>query len=120
LADAPEGSTRETLDDTQRQLPRPSGVVDNVGYLSLMNELGYDGPVTLTPHPKCFTGMTRDAIVQQCANALEELWRAIGLSRLPNRPVAVTAAEAEGEAAPQPADSAETAKAENPAPSPSA
>ena len=81
LADGPAGVDRATITEEQRLLPSPDGDVGILAVLGLLNELGYRGPITLMPHPRCFTGKTRDAIVQQCGSVLEELWRAIGLSR---------------------------------------
>ena len=81
LADGPAGADPAAITEEQRLLPSPDGDVGILGALGLLNELGYRGPVTPMPHPKCFTGMTRDAIVQKCGNILEELWKAIGLSR---------------------------------------
>jgi sugar phosphate isomerase/epimerase len=93
LADAPAGTTRDELSDELRRLPSEGGPIDNVAYLTLLKEMEYRGPVTLVPHPQRSTGMTRDSIVQSCANALEDLWRAIGLSR----PVARGAAAVEAD-----------------------
>jgi hypothetical protein len=90
LADAPADATIDTISEEQRLLPQPEGPVGNLATLTMIYELGYRGPVTLAPHPKCVSGKTRDAIVQHCGNILEEMWRSMGLSR----PQKVTSAAA--------------------------
>jgi sugar phosphate isomerase/epimerase len=92
LAEAPADAALEKLSEDQRLLANETGPVDNVGLLGLVHEMGYRGPVTLAPHPRCVSGKTRDAIVQHCGNVLDELWRAIGLGRTPK--LSTTAAAA--------------------------
>jgi len=93
VAEAPPDVDPNTLTDECRQLPNEQGPVDNVGVLRVVYDLGYRGPVTLAPHPRVFSGKTRDGIVQSCGAALEELWRALGLARAP-RPTSSAAAAA--------------------------
>ena len=85
LAEAPADVTLESVTEDQRMLPNDQGPVNNMGLLALLHELGYRGPVTMAPHPRCVTGRTRDAIVQICGNVFEDMWRTIGLSK-PARP----------------------------------
>jgi sugar phosphate isomerase/epimerase len=91
LAGAPADATRESIAPEQRLLPFDGSAVDNATWLGTVHEMGYDGPVTAAPHPRSFTGRTRDWIVQQCGSALEDLWRAIGLSRVAKPPASVAA-----------------------------
>lgn len=90
LADLPEGVDPASMDDSQRLLPgeTESSQVSNV--LSILAEKEYDGPVSVYPHPGCFSGMTRDAIVQRVANCLDELFKAAGLSKAGKVAVAAT------------------------------
>jgi sugar phosphate isomerase/epimerase len=100
LADAPADATADTLSEDQRMLPYSEGPVNNLGIVALLNELGYRGPVTLAPNPRCVTGKTRDAIVQHCGNLLEDMWRTIGLARPVKAPATVAAAAAAAAATP--------------------
>ena len=90
LAEAPADATLDSVTEEQRMLPNDQGPVNNTAMLGLLHELGYRGPVTLAPHPRCVTGRTRDAIVQHCGNAFDDIWRALGLSK-PGRLVAASA-----------------------------
>jgi sugar phosphate isomerase/epimerase len=92
LADVSPEADASTITDEQRIMPRSDGGVNNVEMLTRLHEDSYDGPVTLAPHAKCFTGMTRDNIVQQCSNTFDELWRAVGINRVA-KPASVTAEE---------------------------
>jgi sugar phosphate isomerase/epimerase len=69
------------ITDEQRELPNQEGQVDCAAILRQVAQLGYDGPVSVMPHPSRFTGMTRDAIVQQACAAFDETFKAAGLSR---------------------------------------
>lgn len=99
LADAAAEATADTLSEDQRMLPYPDGPANNLATVSLLNDLGYKGPITLAPNPRCVTGKTRDAIVQHCGNILEDMWRAIGLARPVKAPATVAAATAAAAAA---------------------
>jgi sugar phosphate isomerase/epimerase len=79
LADLPEGYDPGKITEQQRLLPRETG--PTVKLLSILAQLDYSGPITVFPHPKQFSGMTRDAIVQRASAALDEQWRAAGLNK---------------------------------------
>ena len=48
--------------------------------LTLLAEIGYDGPVTPAPHPKQFVGQRRDQIVKQAGQSLDAVWKSAGLN----------------------------------------
>jgi len=83
IADAPADADAATISEEQRVLPElDGGVVDNVTLLKLLHDVGFDGPVTLSPHPATLTGQTREGIFQQCNHILNELWIAAGMSKI--------------------------------------
>lgn len=91
VADAPRGTTGTQVAEKQRVLPRvDEQVVDNVGYLKLLREIEFTGPVTLATHPKALAGMTREATFQNCHRSMEDLWIAVGLPKV-GRPMPVSA-----------------------------
>lgn len=79
LADLPDGADPHKVTEQQRLLPREEGLA--VRLLSMLGEQEFTGPVTVFPHPKQFSGMTRDAIVQRASATLDELWKAAGLGK---------------------------------------
>jgi sugar phosphate isomerase/epimerase len=79
LADLPDDFDPAKITEQQRLLPRETG--PTVKLFSLLARLDYTGPVTVFPHPKQFSGMTRDAIVQRASAAFDEQWRAAGLNK---------------------------------------
>lgn len=83
LADLADEADPKKIVEKDRVLPKVDGRVDAVGALRLLTELEYEGPVTLAPYPRQFTGKTRDAIIQQASDLLDELWREAGIGRLP-------------------------------------
>jgi sugar phosphate isomerase/epimerase len=80
LADLPpEGRTPE-MTEQSRRIPAEGGQIDFAAVLSVLAELGYDGPVTPLPDRKFFDGVRRDLIVRQLGEGLDKPWRAAGLA----------------------------------------
>lgn len=98
IADVPATADKSQITEKQRVLPKPDGLVDTDAIGKLLVDIDYEGPVTPFPHPRNFLGKTREAIVQQAAEAMDNLWVACGLSQpKPERGVLV-AASVNGEA----------------------
>jgi sugar phosphate isomerase/epimerase len=86
-ADMPAGVQAADLDEKSRLLPGTENArIDVVGFLTILKEMGYDGPVTLKPSRGAFQSRRRDVVVKQTAEALDKVWRAAGLPATP-RPV---------------------------------
>lgn len=81
LANVSADSDPAALSETDRSLPTVDGTTNSVGILRHLGQIGYEGPVTLAPHPSKLIGMTRDAIVQKATTVFDELWRSVGLNR---------------------------------------
>jgi sugar phosphate isomerase/epimerase len=80
LADAPADVTPSELTDEARLLPGETGTPDSAALLTLLAEIGYDGPVAACPHRAALAGKSRDACVKVAAAALDRVWKAAGLS----------------------------------------
>jgi sugar phosphate isomerase/epimerase len=87
LADVPtDGTPLSELTQKSRKLPQfDEGGIDLVGYLAALQEIQYDGPVTLAPDRGNFNGMRRDQIVRQVGEVFQHLWREAGLKPEPRR-----------------------------------
>ena len=81
LADADPDTTAENADRAIRRLPGTTGVIDAAEVLSLLAAGKYDGPVTALPSPAVFDGQSRERIVKQTAEALDNVWKAAGLQQ---------------------------------------
>ena len=79
LADVPGGVDLSKVDFRARLLPGADGVVDAVEILKILQEKGYDGPVTPYPHSSQFRGMTRENIVAETTMAFDRVWGDAGL-----------------------------------------
>ncbi len=79
LADAPADQPLTGLGEESRLLPAPGGAIDLVSVLTLLEEIGYDGPVTPVPNRKTLDTGRRDAAVRSAADGMTRLWRAAGL-----------------------------------------
>ena len=80
LADMPANVSLADLDEKSRLLPAVEEArIDLVGFLSILREKGYDGPVTVKPSRTAFQTRRRETIVKQTAESLEKVWRAAGL-----------------------------------------
>lgn len=77
--DAPPGIDRDAQLDNQRMLPMESGVIDLPAYLRALNDLGYDGPVTVEPFSARLRQLPPDQAVAETATALDKAWQAAGL-----------------------------------------
>jgi len=95
IADLPEGVAMADLDDKSRLLPVAEGSrVNAVGFLTMLKEIGYAGPVTVVPSRGIFQTRRRDMIVKQSSEALDKVWRAAGLA--PERKAAPTTSGTRG------------------------
>jgi len=81
IADATPETTLDGLTEEHRVMPCEDGVVEIVPMLETLRSGGFEGPVKLAPHPNCFTGMKRDAIMKACRLTFDQLWAAAGLSK---------------------------------------
>ena len=80
MNDAPAGIPVDEQMDFVREVPGETGVIDLVGFLKGLKEVGYDGPVTpSTPGSKILKGMSLQEAAQVCYAALVKLWRLAGL-----------------------------------------
>jgi sugar phosphate isomerase/epimerase len=80
VADMPADVAVTELDEKSRLLPGTENArIDVAGFLTILKELGYDGPVTVKPSRGAFQSRRRDVIVKQTAEALDKVWRAAGL-----------------------------------------
>lgn len=80
VADFPPDGVRETATDQDRWLPGESGQIDAALALTILAEKGYDGPVTPHPDRSRFPGQRREEIGRRTGQALDQIWRAAGLS----------------------------------------
>lgn len=78
--DAPAGVSIVDHIDNQRALPSETGVIDLVGFLTVLKDLGYEGPVT----PEPFSERVRVLPAEQAANetfeGLDRAWQAAGIA----------------------------------------
>lgn len=80
LSDVAEGTTAEAGADEHRRLPGETGIVDASALLAHLGRVGYDGPITPAASAAQFAGTPRDKIVRQAGAALDQAWKAAGLS----------------------------------------
>lgn len=83
LADVAADADLSKITSQDRLLPDEATAVDIPGYLSLLDSMGYTGPITPFPHPSQFAGRTRESNVQRASAALDNLWVAAGLAKAP-------------------------------------
>ncbi len=81
--DAPTGVPRDELVDTVRALPLETGVIDLVGFMHALRDVGYDGPVMPEPFSQRVNDLAANdplAAAHEAARTMDELWRAAGLN----------------------------------------
>ncbi len=78
--DAPERVDVADQIDNERALPGETGVIDLVGFLKALKNIGYDGPVSPEPFSQSVREMAAQDAVQTTHDALDRAWQA---ARLP-------------------------------------
>lgn len=78
--DAPAGIEIDEQVDNIRCLPGETGVIDIVGFLQALKEIGYDGPVTPEPFKKELNDLpSDDARLEKIGAAMDAIFRSAGL-----------------------------------------
>ena len=78
INDAPPGIAIDELADTKRHLPLETGVIDLVGFMRKLDQLGYDGPVTTEPFNRSINELADvdpAAAARKVSQAMDELWQ---------------------------------------------
>jgi sugar phosphate isomerase/epimerase len=70
LNDAPAGIAVDQQIDNRRELPAATGVIDLKGFLGVLLEIGYDGPVRAEPFNQRLNAMDSQAAVAATARAM--------------------------------------------------
>jgi len=80
INDAPKGIPIDEQIDNIRRLPGETGVIDLVGFLKCLDEIGYEGPITPEPFSDKVKGLEPLEAAKLTAKGLLEVWEAAGLS----------------------------------------
>ena len=75
INDAPEGVPVEAQIDQVRRLPGATGVIDLAGFLGVLQEIGYDGPVTPEPFDQGLAALAPDEACRITHEHLLAVWR---------------------------------------------
>ncbi len=73
LADIPASADLTTIAEDQRLMPGDGGMIDSQAITSVLEDLGYDGPVALAPNPALFKGQTRESNMGRASSLLDSL-----------------------------------------------
>jgi sugar phosphate isomerase/epimerase len=79
LSDLPSDVEAANAKEEQRLIPGDGGQIDSAAYLSLLEELAYEGPVSIAAHPTPYKDLKREELVKKAAGALDTLWAAAGI-----------------------------------------
>jgi len=66
-----------------RALPLATGVIDIVGFMAGLKQIGFAGPVMAEPFSQQLNDLAKDdpkAAAKETARSMKALWRAAGLS----------------------------------------
>ena len=75
VADMPADVPLAELDDKSRLLPgTENGRINVAEFLVVLEEIDYDGPVTVNPSRSAFPSRRREIVVKQTAEALAKVW----------------------------------------------
>ncbi len=80
--DAPKGIPMDEYKDLKRAVPGETGVIDLVGFLRALKEIGYDGPVeAAAPGAKTLENtLSVQEAAKICSDALTKLFKEAGIS----------------------------------------
>ena len=79
INDAAEGRGPDEQIDNDRRLPGESGVIDLVGFLQGLKEIGYTGPVVVEPFSAKLRAMAPEDAIRATAESLLGVWQAAGV-----------------------------------------
>lgn len=79
INDAPVGVPIDEQIDNVRRLPGETGVIDLVGFLKCLNEVGYQGPVTPEPFSDKVKGLAPLDAAKLVNEGFIKVWKAAGL-----------------------------------------
>ncbi|MCC6456438.1 MAG: sugar phosphate isomerase/epimerase [Caldilineaceae bacterium] len=79
INDAPAGVAIDEQIDNVRALPGETGVLDIGSFLQALEEIGYDGPVTVEPFSKRVREMTTEDAVAATAESVRKVWPRSGV-----------------------------------------
>jgi len=79
LSDAPENTPIDEQIDHIRCLPGKTNVIDNVGFLRALHEIGYTGPVTAEPFSEDINALSDEDAAHTTFNALSKLKEKAGI-----------------------------------------
>jgi sugar phosphate isomerase/epimerase len=77
--DAPPGIPIDEHIDSKRALPGETGVIDIVGFLQALYDVGYTGPVTPEPFSERVNAMAAENAARETGESLVRVWREAGL-----------------------------------------
>ena len=79
LSDLPADVDVAVAKEEQRLIPGDGGQIDCAAYLSLLEEMAYEGPVSVAAHPAPYKDLKREELIKKAAAALDTLWAAAGI-----------------------------------------
>ena len=68
--DAPTGRAVDEQQDLDRRLPGTTGVIDLAGFVGVLHEIGYDGPVKVEPFMKSLAERPLDDVLDEVGTGL--------------------------------------------------
>ncbi len=80
LSDAPLDVEPAALTEADRLLPGETGKIDSAALLSMVSEMGYEGPITPKANRAKLSGMRRDQIVKLAGERVDQAWKAAGIA----------------------------------------
>jgi len=79
INDAPAGLAVDDQMDLERSMPGETGVLDIPGFLKALDEIGYDGPVTVEPFSKSLATLSVGDAVAATAKSINKVWPHSGI-----------------------------------------
>jgi sugar phosphate isomerase/epimerase len=80
LNDAPAGISVDQQIDNRRELPAATGVIDLKSFLSVLLEIGYDGPIRAEPFNQVLNKMDNDDAVAATAAAMRKAFALVDVT----------------------------------------
>jgi sugar phosphate isomerase/epimerase len=79
LSDAPADIPVDQQVDNLRRLPGSTGVIDNVGFLKALDQIGYQGPITAEPFSEEINALPYEEAARVTVTALNNLMKQAGV-----------------------------------------
>ena len=82
LNDGWKGRTRDEQEDLEREMPLATGVIDAISVIKKLDEMGFNGPVTVEPFEPAATRLKNMPLDDACKEVVDSIKKVFNLAQI--------------------------------------